>query len=642
MLDCTRPRKEGLCPTGRALARNFVDPRDHDNLGEDLQNVVPLRSFNLQYQMAEFEVCLGQDNDDQSRTSQASRSAQYQRRRLFEDVAIDDTGIETGIDEVDEVDLPPISYALSMTHIHELPDPPIGQRIEAADWIAGKDAAFNSQGAAVDGYYVFDFSGLHLNASDDEVQGFMIYEQIHPSAVLSSNGYITFGGNTSDFEGTLDSAFSRRLPRVSAFNTDLMPENPPSGAGTAVMLQKIANHTDPTKSRVVISFTNVPLDPKSARTDGGGPSIDDQLSTFQVALFPVTGTIRLAWLDAANMTTTAVGVTPPSRPEKFREHAFQDAGCVYNPMCISEDETRPIGPTRPKDASVYIYGIHFTEELGLTKPHPYAIAEYPNPHPQFCQAGCTFYYTAQNWISYTFGYGDLEKSQRAYSNADYDEAYTGDGQPTSSPTTSQPTFKPTHEPTVEDIVPTPMPTSALEKNTLRLCLERCDHTYQYDITVGYSDVAEVARLECWDGCQIANLRCQPGYYCYLGMMRACPVGTYRHNDISHVEDCFPCPKGRYRDREGGRSDMDCDFCPVGKYINDVGSNSVSDCNRCPAGRFGVEPGVAECECISKDSCFSRDSPDGVATLTEAEYDVRKEYHEDLRELRDTVPFIGRF
>lgn len=37
--------------------------------------------------------------------------------------------------------------------------------------------------------------------------------------------------------------------------------------------------------------------------------------------------------------------------------------------------------------------------------------------------------------------------------------------------------------------------------------------YRYDAEGGYSDLAEVARYECYDGCDIALLRCQSGYYC---------------------------------------------------------------------------------------------------------------------------------
>ena len=33
------------------------------------------------------------------------------------------------------------------------------------------------------------------------------------------------------------------------------------------------------------------------------------------------------------------------------------------------------------------------------------------------------------------------------------------------------------------------------------------------MTPGYNDLAEVSRYECYDGCDLALMRCQPGYHC---------------------------------------------------------------------------------------------------------------------------------
>ena len=38
------------------------------------------------------------------------------------------------------------------------------------------------------------------------------------------------------------------------------------------------------------------------------------------------------------------------------------------------------------------------------------------------------------------------------------------------------------------------------------CTHRCDEYYKYNVTVGYNDLIEVARLECRDGCQIGLMR----------------------------------------------------------------------------------------------------------------------------------------
>lgn len=73
--------------------------------------------------------------------------------------------------------------------------------------------------------------------------------------------------------------------------------------------------------------------------------------------------------------------------------------------------------------------------------------------------------------------------------------------------------------------------------TLAGCKDACDAYYDYDITTGYSDRAEVARFECYDGCAIGNLRCQPGFFCDKGVMAMCPPGKYRDFDYHHVTRC---------------------------------------------------------------------------------------------------------
>ena len=189
--------------------------------------------------------------------------------------------------------------------------------------------------------------------------------------------------------------------------------------------------------------------------------------------------------------------------------------------------------------------------------------------------------------------------------------------------------------------------SSSDPVTLDECTGKCDGRYEYNVTVGYSDVAEVARLECRDGCQMALIRCQPGYYCSQvvpsrvgddsekgggggplyagGIMTQCPAGTYRDVSYGAVEECLPCPPGRYREDIKGRDLESCAKCRVGTYAAHPGGTSVRDCLRCPAGRFNSEEGGARWKCIRPMACEG----DGPASPADSEK-------------RDTVPFIGRW
>ena len=187
------------------------------------------------------------------------------------------------------------------------------------------------------------------------------------------------------------------------------------------------------------------------------------------------------------------------------------------------------------------------------------------------------------------------------------------------------------------------------------CTDHCDELYKYNISVGYNDLAEVARLECRDGCQMAVKRCQPGYYCSQvkvimdqtsnattssesdknkgqkkvlyegGRMEYCPAGTYRDVDYDSVEECVPCPPGRFREDIKGRNLESCSKCPVGTYNRLSGSSSILDCLRCPAGTFTNQPGSEFCICITPDACLEHQLPSPA--------DAEK---------RNTVPYIGRW
>lgn len=197
--------------------------------------------------------------------------------------------------------------------------------------------------------------------------------------------------------------------------------------------------------------------------------------------------------------------------------------------------------------------------------------------------------------------------------------------------------------------------SEAEPTLLSDCLEACDSHYFYNVSVGYSDPMEVARLECRDGCQYALQRCEAGHYCTQvrvtsanttregsnstevgedndngltytgGVMRQCPAGTYRDVSYEAVESCMPCPRGRYRQRTRGIHLDSCEKCPVGTYTETVGSSSKELCLRCPAGTFTTEPGSAECKCITPGACAAQQLPSPA--------DAEK---------RDTVPYVGRW
>ncbi len=138
---------------------------------------------------------------------------------------------------------------------------------------------------------------------------------------------------------------------------------------------------------------------------------------------------------------------------------------------------------------------------------------------------------------------------------------------------------------------------------LGACGEQCDKYYETDTTVGASDLGEKARLECRDGCEIAALRCRPGFSCQNGKMLPCPPGTYRDVSYSDVQECVPYPVGTYRSLDKGRSKDSCIPCPSGTYLNSTASTSRSDCQHCPYGRHSGEKGAAVCTCISSIDCY---------------------------------------
>lgn len=243
--------------------------------------------------------------------------------------------------------------------------------------------------------------------------------------------------------------------------------------------------------------------------------------------------------------------------------------------CTSD--LRPVGPTRPWDI-VDTLG----NPLQLTRPYPHNAATQTDEYrfPEICKLGCNYFFVSSG--------GD------------------------------------------ED--------SGLNATTLDQCIDQCDDKFSYNITVGYNDMIEIARLECRDGCQMALKRCQPGYYCEQvefindndplskqyqgGNMIPCPAGTYRETSYDAITQCIECPRNYYREDIKGKSPKDCSKCPE-NTSSKQGSSSVKDCIRCPAGTFSAEGGY--CQCITPAACDVNQLPDPA--------DAEK---------RDTVPYIGRW
>ena len=265
-------------------------------------------------------------------------------------------------------------------------------------------------------------------------------------------------------------------------------------------------------------------------------------------------------------------------------------------QCHVDCSSSARSPTRPWHAIDTLQN-----QLHLTRPYPYHIAaENTNVDiheyslPEFCKLGCTYFFVSSSDT-------------------------TNNDDETQSKTT-----------------------------TLGQCLNKCNDTYSYNSsTPPYNDLAEVARLECRDGCMLALIRCQPGYYCLQvdanenanddnnhyssaennsphyqgGEMIPCPAGTYRDVYDSVIE-CIPCPSNYFREDTKGRSLASCSPCPAGTSA-EPGSISIKDCVRCPAGTFSTE--ASFCMCITPQACADDQLPPPA--------DAEKS---------DTLPYIGRW
>lgn len=178
------------------------------------------------------------------------------------------------------------------------------------------------------------------------------------------------------------------------------------------------------------------------------------------------------------------------------------------------------------------------------------------------------------------------------------------------------------------------------------CKANCDWFYRFDATEHYSNLAVEAKLECYDGCDIAYKVCQAGYYCSSGSMLPCPAGTFRtavtgmpnstlvNETLATVHQCVGCPYGTYRPSIQGKASTDCTKCPIGKYLNATGSVAETQCQRCPAGMFGQEEGMRTCLCIDKESCD--------LSITIPQVGTNDYFKDGMDYYRETIPYIGRW
>lgn len=172
------------------------------------------------------------------------------------------------------------------------------------------------------------------------------------------------------------------------------------------------------------------------------------------------------------------------------------------------------------------------------------------------------------------------------------------------------------------------------------CKANCEWFYRFDATDGYSNLAEKAKLECFDGCEIAYEVCQAGYYCTNQKLIPCAPGRYRgavanitKAALSAVHTCLRCPYGTYRSSVLGTQSSDCTKCPVGTYLNATGSTAQTDCVRCPAGKWSDVEGMRFCKCIDAASC---NLPITVGS------DTTDYFNDGVDFYRETIPFQGRW
>jgi hypothetical protein len=80
----------------------------------------------------------------------------------------------------------------------------------------------------------------------------------------------------------------------------------------------------------------------------------------------------------------------------------------------------------------------------------------------------------------------------------------------------------------------------------------------------------------------------------------CPRGYYHDTQnnpkLLSLQECRPCPRGRYGDTIGLVSSACTATCPRGRYGEKLAAMTVDDCRLCPAGTVGTEIGLTTARC----------------------------------------------
>ena len=228
-----------------------------------------------------------------------------------------------------------------------------------------------------------------------------------------------------------------------------------------------------------------------------------------------------------------------------------------------------------------------------TRPYPWAVAQFPTRHEQFCKLGCELFFT------------EAPNNATCKKNCDWHYRYDSTEQYSNL--------------AVE---------AALE------CHDGCDIAFAV-CQSGYY---------CRDGSMLP---------CPIGTYREPVTKPLLHTPdalwnlsnpvLKSVTKCIGCPTGKYRGRIQGKSTADCSLCPRGKFSDKLGATYVTDCVRCPAGRFGEYEGVSSCTCIDKKSCLLTWTVTNVGSFDYFNFSKsarRNPYGVDF--FRETAPFIGRW
>lgn len=184
-------------------------------------------------------------------------------------------------------------------------------------------------------------------------------------------------------------------------------------------------------------------------------------------------------------------------------------------------------------------------KMPKTRPHPFAIAQFPTKNDAFCMLGCQYFFS------------------------DY---------PTKSSCVAQCEYYYRYQLSVgySDII----------EESLSNCRDGCDIALQTCQAGFYCE--NEAMLECPEG----TFRNDSMGTLSVKECTKCPFGRYRSlTKGKSPDDCSLCPRGKYADVEGTTATSRCIRCPAGKFADEMGMRNcrciVPAEMRCSAGVCGV-------------------------------------------------------